>query len=312
MSETAAQAAAGSASAAVRIKRRGRDPRWLPYALVAPAVVYLLGITLYPFIHAASQSFYRSSFVSPNLNIFVGLDNYVQLFTNGTFWASIVNTLIISGSAVGIEFVLALTLAALVYRDPWVKGWRLMFLAPMLFMPSAVAFMWKLLFVPRASVVNNLLAMTGFLPHALDWVGNPALARISLIVADVWQWTPFLFLIFVGALQAQNTDLEEAAKVDGARPWQVFWQVSLPLLRPIIAIGLILRGIDALTMFTKVFVMTGGAPAGTTENASYFIYRVGFKQFNLGLAAAASVIVLIVTIGAAQYAISRYFRPVME
>lgn len=149
------------------------------------------------------------------------------------------------------------------------------------------------------------------MPHALNWVGDPALARISLIVADVWQWTPFLFLIFVGALQAQNADLEEAAKVDGARPWQVFWQVSLPLLRPIIAIGLVLRGIGAITMFTKVYVMTGGAPAGATETVSYFIYRVGFQQFNMGLAAAASVVVLIVTIGAAQYAISRYFKPVL-
>ncbi|MDA3922367.1 MAG: sugar ABC transporter permease [Salinisphaera sp.] len=294
------------------LRRRGHDPRWLPYALVAPAVAYLLGITLYPFIYALYKSFYQSSFTMPGMDTFVGFGNYTDLFRNGDFLASVLNTLIISGSSVLAEFVLALGLAALVYRDPWVKGWRMMFLAPMLFMPSAVSFMWKLLFVPGASVVNNLMESTGFLPQALNWVGNPTLARLSLVVADVWEWTPFLFLIFVGALQAQNSDLEEAAKVDGARNWQVFWQVSLPLLRPIIAIALVLRSIDAVTMFTKVYVMTQGAPAGDTETVSYFIYRVGFNQFDAGTAAAASVLVLIVTIAVAQYAVSRYFRPAME
>lgn len=162
MSRGKAQATAGKAPAAASLRRTNRDPRWLPYALVAPAVIYLLGITFYPFIYAAKQSLYRSSFVSPDLSTYVGLENYAELFTNAAFWQSIANTFIISGSAVIIEFILALTLAALVYRDPWVKGWRLIFLTPMLFMPSAVAFLWKLLFVPRASVINDLLARTGF------------------------------------------------------------------------------------------------------------------------------------------------------
>jgi multiple sugar transport system permease protein len=284
----------------------------LPYALVAPAVVYLLGITLYPFIYVVRTSLYQSSFTAPGLSFFVGWDNYAQLFTNADFWNSLANTVIISGLALLFEFVLALTLAAVVYRDPWVKGWRMIFLAPMLFMPSAVSFMWKLLFVPGASVVNNLLAKTDVLPHTLNWVGNPALARASLIVADVWEWTPFLFLIFVGALQAQNVELEEAAQIDGARPWQVFWKISLPLLRPIIAVALVLRGIDAVNLFTKVYVMTQGAPAGKTETVSYFIYRIGFEQFDQGSAAAASVVVLILVIVAAQFIISRYFRPGWE
>lgn len=303
---------AGRPATMERGRRRVRRHRLLPYMLVAPAVIYLLGITLYPFISALHQSFYASSFTAPGLNTYVGWDNYTELLTSSDFWSSLLNTLIISGSALLIEFVIALGLAVLVYRDRWVTEWRLLFLAPMLLMPSAVSFMWKLLFVPGASVVNDVLMRIGLLPHPLNWVGSTFLARLSLVVADVWEWTPFLFLIFVAGLQAQNMELEEAAKVDGARAWQIFWQVSLPLLRPIIAVALTLRGIDLVTMFTKVFVMTQGSPGGATETVSYYIYRVGFNEFQLGSAAAASVVVLIITIAVAQVAIERFFRPVME
>ena len=134
------------------------------------------------------------------------------------------------------------------------------------------------------------------------------MSRATLIIADVWQWTPFLFIIFVAALQGQDEEVEEAARLDGASWWQIFWNISLPLMRPVIAVALVLRGIDITTMFANVFIITKGGPGGATETISYFIYRLGFKSFNFGYASAASVIMLVITIVVAQLVVKRAFR----
>jgi len=289
-------------------KPRRRRPPWrrklFPYLLVAPAVIYLFAITLYPGVYAIYQSFFFVRFDEWN---FVGLDNYRELFTDDEFWQALWNTVVIGGIALCIEFVVALTLAALAYRDPFIRGWRLVFLMPMLFMPSAVSFIWKLAF-NDGRVISDLLMAVGFIDSPLDFLGNVSLARLSLIITDVWQWTPFLFIIFVAALQGQDPEIEEAARLDGASWWKVFMFVSLPIMRPIIAVALILRGIDITTMFASVFIITGGTPGGTTETISYFIYRIGFKTFNFGYASAASFVMLVITIVVAQVFIKRFFR----
>jgi multiple sugar transport system permease protein len=285
---------------------RRRSPfrrKAFPYLLVAPAVVYLLAITLYPGVFALWRSFYAGRF---QLN-FVGFEQYVDLFHDEAFWHSLSNTLIIGGLTLTIEFVIALTLAALVYRDPFVKGWRIIFLLPMLFMPSAVAFLWKLLF-NDGRVISDLLMRIGLVTDNVDFMGSAWAARTVIIVTDVWQWVPFLFIIFVAALQGQDKEVEEAARLDGARWRQVFFAISLPMMRPVIAIALVLRGIDILTMFASPHIITQGAPAGDTETVSYFIYRTGFKSFEFGYASAASVIVLILTIVLAQTFVRRFFK----
>jgi multiple sugar transport system permease protein len=124
----------------------------------------------------------------------------------------------------------------------------------------------------------------------------------------VWQWTPFLFIIFVAGLQSQDAEVEEAARLDGASWFQIFWNVSLPLLRPVIAVAVVLRGIDISTMFASVTIMTAGTPGGMTETISYFIYRTGFRMFNFGYASAASVVMLVLTIVIAQTVVKRAFR----
>ena len=200
-----------------------------------------------------------------------------------------------------------MTLAALVYRDPFVRGWRIAFLLPMLFMPSAVAYLWKLMF-NDGRVISDLLMRVGLVDHNIDFMGSTWLARGVLVVTDVWQWVPFLFIIFVAALQGQDKEIEEAARLDGARWSQIFFAISLPLMRPVIAIALVLRGIDILTMFASPHIITQGSPGGDTETLSYFIYRTGFKSFEFGYASAASVVVLILTIILAQSFVRRFFR----
>ena len=287
---------------------RRHRPLWrrrlFPYLLVAPAVIYLMLITLYPGVYAIYQSFF---FVRFNQWTFAGLENYRQLIDDPDFWASLWNTFVIGGIALAIEFTVALTLAAFAYRDPFVKGWRILFLMPMLFMPSAVSFIWKLAF-NDGRVVSDLLMRLGLAQDNLDFLGYVWPARMTLIVTDVWQWTPFLFIIFVAALQGQDAEVEEAARLDGARWRQVFWHVSLPNMKPIIAVALILRGIDIVTMFASVFIITRGTPGGATETISFFIYRMGFRTFNFGYASAASFVLLVITIIVAQVFVKRFFR----
>ncbi len=278
-----------------------------PYFLVGPAVVYLLGITLYPGIYAIYRSLMTGKFKLD----YVGLDNYRELFVDSVFWASLGNTLILGVITLLAEFVIALTLAALVYRDPWVKAWRILFLLPMLFMPSAVSFLWKLIF-NDGRIISDLMSRIGFNFGTIDFMSSTSLARLVLVVTDVWQWTPFLFIIFVAALQGMDKEVEEAARLDGASWRRIFFNISLPMMRPVIAIGLVLRGIDIITMFAPVHIITQGSPGGNTETLSYFIYRTAFRSFEQGYASAASVLLLIATVFLAQTLVRRFFKSGVE
>ena len=301
---------AGAASVAsarvrpVRLRRRSRRLKvWFPYLLVAPAVIYLLLITLYPGIYAIIQSFYAVKFGPWRP---VGFDNFIQLWGDYQFWAAMRNTLIIGSISLILQCFFALLLAFYAYRDPWVQGWRIIFLVPMLFMPSAVAFIYKLAFLD-GRVFSDILIRLGLIDYNLAIQSSTWMSRMVLIIADVWQWTPFLFIIFVAALQGQDEEVEEAARLDGASWWSIFWNISLPLMKPVIAVALILRAIDNTTMFANVFIITFGGPAFGSESISYFIYRTGFKSFNFGYASAASVIMLILTIIIAQVVVKRAF-----
>lgn len=274
-----------------------------PYLLVAPAVIYLFGITLYPGVFAIVQSFHAVKFGpwTP-----VGFDNYARLMGDWQFWGALWNTFVIGSISLALQCAIALTLAYHAYRDPWVRGWRIVFLIPMLFMPSAVAFLYKLL-VLDGRVFADVLMRLGLIDGNLAIQSSIWGSRALLIVADVWQWTPFLFIIFVAALQGQDQEVEEAARLDGASWFAIFWNVSLPLMKPVIAVALILRGIDITTMFANVFIITKGGPAFGTETISYFIYRTGFKFFDFGYASAASVVMLAITILVAQLVVKRAF-----
>ena len=272
--------------------------------MVAPALLYLMAITLYPGVFAIYQSLFVVTFKSWD---WAGIDNYTRLLSDREFWAALGNTAIIGGFSLVLQTVIAMTMAYFSYRDPLVKGWRIIFLMPMLFMPSAVAFIWKLAF-NDGRVISDILMGLGIVSKNVDWIGSIPLARLTLIVADVWQWTPFLFIIFVAALQSQDQEIEEAARLDGASWPAIFWNISLPIMRPIIVVAVTLRGIDITTMFTNVYIMTQGSPGGATETMSFFIYRQGFRTFNFGYASAASVLMLVLTVIIAQTVVKRAFR----
>jgi multiple sugar transport system permease protein len=287
---------------------RRRSPfmrKAFPYFMVAPACIYLLGITLWPGVFALYRSLFTGKF-NWQQN-FVGLENYKVLFADEHFWSAVWNTLLLGSITLVIEFVIALFLAALVYRSPWVKGWRILFMLPMLFMPSAVGYLWKLIF-NDGRVMADLFNKLGLTTGGIDWMAHIFNARFVLVVTDVWQWTPFLFIILVAGLQGQDKEIEEAARLDGASFGQMFWNISLPLLRPIIAIALVLRGIDLLNNMSAVNIITQGSPAGYTETLSYFIYRTAFRSFDHGYASATSVLLLVATVILAQFLVRKFFK----
>jgi multiple sugar transport system permease protein len=288
-----------------RLRRRSPLLRKaFPYLLLTPAMLYLMAITLYPGLFAIYQSLFVVKFLSWT---WAGIDNYALILRDREFWAALGNTAIIGGISLILQTAIALTVAYFAYRDPLIRGWRIIYLMPMLFMPSAVAFIWKLAF-NDGRVISDLLMRLGQIDHNVDWLGSIPLARLTLIVADVWQWTPFLFIIFVAGLQGQDQEIEEAARLDGASWPAIFWNISLPMMRPIIVVAITLRGIDITTMFTNVYVMTQGSPGGATETMSFFIYRQGFRTFNFGYASAASVLMLILTVVIAQTVVKRAFH----
>jgi multiple sugar transport system permease protein len=295
----------GAAKAAPELRRRSPFLREaFPYLLLAPALVYLLAITLYPGLFAIYQSLFVVKFLSWT---WTGLGNYRLILQDREFWLALGNTALIGGISLALQTVIAMTIAYFAYRDPLIRGWRIVYLMPMLFMPSAVAFIWKLAF-NDGRVISDLLMGIGIVGGNVDWIGSIWLARLTLIVADVWQWTPFLFIIFVAGLQSQDQEIEEAARLDGASWPSIFWNISLPMMRPIIVVAVTLRGIDITTMFTNVFVMTQGSPGGATETMSFYIYRQGFRMFNFGYASAASVLMLVLTVIIAQTVVKRAFH----
>ncbi|MGR9145748.1 carbohydrate ABC transporter permease (plasmid) [Rhizobium leguminosarum] len=303
--ETEAAFAASPIKITARSRPRSAMARKaFPYLLVGPAVAYLLVITLYPGLFAMYQSLFVVKFVNWS---WVGLGNYTRIIQDREFWAALGNTAIIGGISLALQSVIAMAVAFFCYRDPFVRGWRIIFLMPMLFMPSAVAFIWKLAF-NDGRVISDILMSIGVVSNNVDWLASIWLARLTLIVADVWQWTPFLFIIFVGGLQGQDEEIEEAARLDGASWSSIFWNISLPMMKPIIVVAVTLRGIDITTMFTNVYIMTQGTPGGATETMSFFIYRQGFRMFNFGYASAASVLMLIFTIVIAQTVVKRAFK----
>ncbi len=211
------------------------------------------------------------------------------------FWNALKNTAIYTCSAVSVEFVIGLSLA--MFLTTKITGrnvFRSLILAPMMLPPIVVALIFKIIYIPDFGIINWFLALFGI--KGIIWEASADTALISLILVDVWEWTPFMFLILLAGLQAIPLDPYEAAEVDGATRFQIFRDITFPMLRPAVLIALLLRIMDTLRIFDQIFIMTGGGPANATETMSIYIYRHGFRFTNIGYATAMSFIMLIITI----------------
>ncbi|MFQ5795694.1 MAG: carbohydrate ABC transporter permease [Candidatus Bipolaricaulia bacterium] len=270
------------------------------FALLAalPAVLILLAITIFPLIYAVRISFFDYYLPRPHLQTFVGGANYAEVLKDPRFWASLKQTGILLGGSISLEFLLGLGIALLIFGEvmehPVFKRFIPIILIPMMVAPVIVGYMWRLLYNVEAGPINYLLGFIGLGPYA--WTANVTTALPSIIIADVWQWTPFVVLVMLAGLVSLPNELFEAAAVDGASAWQRLIHIILPMLKRLIAIVLLIRTLDAFRMFDKIFIMTQGGPGTATETASFYAYFAGFKYFRVGYAAAMAFLLLVVTV----------------
>lgn len=257
-----------------------------------PGLLVLGLFSLYPAIYSAVISLFHWKLLAAGDRRFVGLRNYTDLLSDPAFWHSVQVTLVFVAASVGLEFLIAFGLALVFFRGlPGDKIMRALILLPMLCAPVVVGLLARFSLEPTFGIVNQLLRVVGLGTH--DFLGNISLALPTLIAIDVWQWTPFLFLILLAAMQGVPEEVIEASKIDGASWPRIIWHQFLPILQYPILVGLALRVIDAFRVYDLVFMTTRGGPIDVTSTMSWQIYDVGFRSFTISYAAAYSWLLLL-------------------
>jgi multiple sugar transport system permease protein len=267
----------------------------IKHVFIWPAVLVVLLVTLFPLVYSLTLSFQTMRLVPPTPPRFVGLGNYADLLQQPRFWQVLGNTALIVFVSVAVQYVLGFALAlALHAKVPGERLFRASFLMPMLMAPVAVALIWRMLFHSTLGPVNDLFTLFG-LPH-LPFLTDSTWARASIIVVEVWQWTPFVVLLMLAGLQSLPEDIYEAARLEDASPWQQFWGITFPMLLPLSVAVVFIRIIEAFKVIDTVFVLTGGGPGLATETLTLYAYQEGLKKFNLGYTSALSFAFLIIVI----------------
>ncbi|MGH3089283.1 MAG: carbohydrate ABC transporter permease [Rubrobacteraceae bacterium] len=271
--------------------RAGGREGWL---LVSPVVAVLLVMTVVPAIYLLYNSFFSFTLLSPQLKSFVGLANYAYVLTDPSIRNGLFITALFVVLAVGLETIIGLLLAlALQRRTIGNTIASTLLLLPFAVTPVVSALLWRELLNPNYGWVDYYLQRIGLIGEPIEWLSSTTTAWVALVGLDVWQWTPFVALILMAGLQGIPQEPREAAAVDGATEWGMFWHVTLPLLRPFIAIAVLLRVVEAFKTFATVKVLTNGGPGTSTEIINLTLYRVGLQNFQIGAAAALGMVFLI-------------------
>jgi multiple sugar transport system permease protein len=272
------------------VERWVANRRRFAWSLVFPCLIFLLFVGLYPTLYVLALAF--SKYEPGGVLTFVGVRNFARAFTNSRFWHGLYVTGWFAVISIGIQlifgYVMALSLQAVSARLR--KIMTTIFLIPFMITPAVVAIVWKLAY-HHYGPINYLLSLVGI--DAPAWLASE-FALPALVVADVWQWTPFMTILLLAGLQSLSQEIFEAAYVDGATPWQAFRDHTLPMMKPFVFLAVFLRFIDSFKLFDLIFIASRGGPGDATESIAYFTYIIGFKYFDLGLAAALCVIQLII------------------
>lgn len=261
------------------------------YGYTLPAMLFVVVMIIFPIIYTVRISFYNwtmSALVPPE---WVGLRNYAALLADERFWKSVYHTVYFSFSALVLEVVLGVAIAILISRKMrFANLVKALFLLPMVATPVAVGLVWMLILEPSIGIANKMLAFANM--PVLKWLASPSQVIPSLIIVDVWEWTPMVALIVMAGLTTLPSEPYEAAEVDGASGWQKFIYITLPLLKQTILVAAILRFIDVFKAFDIIYVMTQGGPNMASETLAIFGYLTGFQYYELGMASSIIVIFL--------------------
>lgn len=273
--------------------KAGFVDRWFPVLLVLPLAVLMLVLSVYPVLRLIPLSFQSFGFASGEFQeSWNGLGNLRRLVNDRDLPEILWNTVVFVVASVAIEFVLALILAIAVNRDNRItRILKAIFVLPILVPPIVIGTVWRLMYNPDIGIINQALRGVG-LP-AQNWLSDPDRSLMAIIVVDVWHWTSFVFLILLAGMQAIPREPIEAAKVDGATPWQLLTTITLPLLRPAMFVAILFRTVFAFKVFDEVFLLSGGGPGNSSEVLSLYIYRVEFRFSEFGYGALLSLLTIV-------------------
>ncbi|MEJ5228513.1 MAG: sugar ABC transporter permease [Pseudothermotoga sp.] len=271
-----------------------RRKRRLGYLIILPALLILAVVLLFPLLYSFYLSLFSVRFFRGKIDFsFVGLSNYLSVLNDGTWWRSFLNTcyFVIVDVTVGIflGFVGALILNR---RLPLKSLWISLVLLPYVLPPIVHALIWKWAFNADYGFINQTLIMLGIIDKNIYWLTDPKWALPSLLIANLWQGTAFATIIYLGGMKSIPDELYEAAKIDGAKPVQSVWYITVPLLKPFTQLLLVMKTILTFKLFELVYAVTGGGPAGLTRVVSYEIYKTAFEAYKFGRASAMSYILL--------------------
>lgn len=283
----------------MRKRLRKRADRWLPYLLIAPALVLVGGLLVYPVVWAIKLSLYRVPVSDVSAGTFVGLANYRSIFADPHFYEVLGNTVVFVGASVVGQVAIGLGLAVLLdgeWPPAWATGvFRATFLLPWATTGVIVAYSWQFVFDGRLGLVNGFLRWVG-VAHPPAWLHSVQWAMVALVVANVWRGVPFSLVFQTSGLTSIRPALHEAAAVGGASRLQTLRHVTLPLLAPFIAMNVVLVTLFTVNVFDIVFVMTGGGPLQSTEVLSLYMYETAFDLGRFGRANALAVVLMVLNL----------------
>jgi multiple sugar transport system permease protein len=260
---------------------------------VVPAVVVIAAVIVFPWVFTVFMSLHDWQVASPRR--WVGLDNYVALLGDERFRAAVGRTFVYTLLAVVLPTLIGIAAAIVFHQEfPFRGVLRSIYILPMVATPVAIALVWTMMFHPQLGVLNYLLSLVG-LPPSL-WVYSPRTVIPSLVLVETWQWTPLVMLIVLGGLATLPSEPLESAVVDGASPWQIFRDITLPLILPFIMVAVVLRTIDALKAFDTIFTITQGGPGTASETINIYLYLQAFSFFRIGHASAVVMVFFVIIV----------------
>lgn len=268
--------------------------RYQQYVYPAPAIITLFLIVVLPIAYNIYLAFTKWT-IGLGDPRWIGLDNFIDLFTDERVWNGLKVMVLFSGFSLTLELVLGLMIALYFNRE--FKGGELVqtiYIFPFAATPVAVSLIWRIMLNPEIGVMNYLLSLIG-LPGSL-WVSSADTVILSLVMVDVWKWTPMITLIVLAGLKSLPQDPYEAAQIDGANIFQIFWHITLPLIRPVLIAALMLRSLDNLKEFDMIYTITQGGPGIASETLYLYSYKVGFNFFKAGYGSALMVIVFLIVL----------------
>jgi len=272
-------------------KKQSFFDRYLPQFLIAPSTLVIFGVLLIPILFALYMSMNKLTFRGADtIYTFVGLSNFTDLITNDPWFVeSLVTTIVFTILTVVAEIVLGIGIAVVLNKKFFGRGFvRGLMILPWA-MPTVVnAVMWKWIFNADFGAANALLMNMGLISENVNWLGTPTMAFFSVLIANIWKETPYVVLLTIAAFSTIPDGLYEAASIDGATGWKQFWQITMPLIKPVVLILIITKTIWAFQTFDLIAIMTSGGPENATNLLSYYIHRTAFKMNRFGSAAAMS------------------------